>query len=385
MTNLDDNILCSTSFSNLDCDSTTGADLGVEDDIEVLDDLFVGDDATITGALFVSAGGTTFSQFGPTTVAIPGVPSDAKDILASTKLRTTTTGLIRAGIFIAETNSSLAITSGQTHGLNAIAATNSGFTVSSTKTTLAGGFVGGRYATRHGAAGTLAQVGGAAGQAQIIGDKTGIITVGYGFFDEGGDGGDGSGSIVTYKGFWVRDGIGNITNKIGLHVEDLIIGDNTSIGIQLDGAEKYALWFNNDSGTAVDGITFRATDQVTLYASAANTLKTDDTFIAATDLQSLGGFVGDVEIVTATSATLGSDDHIMLIDDDTAGGAVTITLPACASHNGRQYHIKKLGTTANVTIDGNASETIDGGLTAVLTAQYESIGIVCDSSNWSIF
>ena len=92
----------------------------------------------------------------------------------------------------------------------------------------------------------------------------------------------------------------------------------------------------------------------------------------------------DLETVIATSATLGDDDYVILVDDDTAGSTVTITLPAAASHTGREYHIKKLGTTANVVVDGNASETIDGGTTATLSAQFESISIVCDGSNWHI-
>jgi hypothetical protein len=92
----------------------------------------------------------------------------------------------------------------------------------------------------------------------------------------------------------------------------------------------------------------------------------------------------DVETVTGTSATLGNDDFVMLIDDDTAGSTVTITLPAVASHTGRVYHIKKLGTTANVIVDGNAAETIDGGATATLTVQYESIKIIANASGWHI-
>ena len=43
----------------------------------------------------------------------------------------------------------------------------------------------------------------------------------------------------------------------------------------------------------------------------------------------------------------GSRTSAMLVDDDTAGSTVTITLPAAAGA-GRLYHIKKLGTTANV-------------------------------------
>lgn len=87
--------------------------------------------------------------------------------------------------------------------------------------------------------------------------------------------------------------------------------------------------------------------------------------------------------VTSTSATA-VVDTVILVDDDTAGSTVTITLPAAASSENKQITIKKLGTTANVVIDGNASETIDGATTSTLTIQYESITVICDGSNWHI-
>lgn len=96
------------------------------------------------------------------------------------------------------------------------------------------------------------------------------------------------------------------------------------------------------------------------------------------------GFAGrldaNVTTVTGTSHTAG-DEHVILVDDDTAGSAVTITLPTAATAD-TIYHIKKLGSTANVIVDGNGAETIDGGTTATLTTQYESITIISDGSAW---
>ncbi len=94
---------------------------------------------------------------------------------------------------------------------------------------------------------------------------------------------------------------------------------------------------------------------------------------------------GDIVAVTTKTAayTALDTDHVILCDAST--GAFTITLPAAAGRTGRMYYIKKIDSSANaVTIDGNASETIDGGLTAVLTVQFESVTIVCDGSNWHI-
>ena len=87
--------------------------------------------------------------------------------------------------------------------------------------------------------------------------------------------------------------------------------------------------------------------------------------------------------VITTSYSL-DDEHTIIADDDTAGSTVTLTLPAASGIDGRIYVIKKIGTTANVVIDGNAAETIDGALTATLTTQYESITIQCDGTSWWI-
>ena len=70
---------------------------------------------------------------------------------------------------------------------------------------------------------------------------------------------------------------------------------------------------------------------------------------------------------------------------DVNGGAFTITLPASSGNAGLNFHIKKTDSSGNaVTIDGNASETIDGDLTVDITDQYESLHLVCDGNNWHV-
>lgn len=66
--------------------------------------------------------------------------------------------------------------------------------------------------------------------------------------------------------------------------------------------------------------------------------------------------------------------------------SMTITLPAASTMTGKSLTIIKTDTdlTKTVTIDGNASETINGALTYVLYTQYESVTIKCDGSNWFI-
>jgi glycosidase len=68
---------------------------------------------------------------------------------------------------------------------------------------------------------------------------------------------------------------------------------------------------------------------------------------------------------------------------DATAGNITITLAGAATIN--DIIVKKIDASANtVTIDANASETIDGGLTAVLTDQFEAIAILSNGTNWLI-
>lgn len=100
-------------------------------------------------------------------------------------------------------------------------------------------------------------------------------------------------------------------------------------------------------------------------------------------LRDLQNIALDVGTLITTPVTVGAQD-VILVDDDVIGGPALVNLPAAADNAGRRYYIKKLGTTANVTIDANGSETIDDGLTAILTVQYEALTIVSDGANWWI-
>lgn len=87
--------------------------------------------------------------------------------------------------------------------------------------------------------------------------------------------------------------------------------------------------------------------------------------------------------VTAKSAdaTLAADESIVPVS--ASGANRTMTLPAAASSTNKVYIISKSDSSANtVTVDGNASETINGALTFVLTQQYQSVVLWCDGSAW---
>lgn len=64
-------------------------------------------------------------------------------------------------------------------------------------------------------------------------------------------------------------------------------------------------------------------------------------------------------------------------------GNITATLPAAA--DGQRYTFVKTDSSVNtVTIDGNGSETINGSLTQVLSAQYDRLTIEAEGSVWYI-
>lgn len=87
--------------------------------------------------------------------------------------------------------------------------------------------------------------------------------------------------------------------------------------------------------------------------------------------------------VTTTSHSAG-DERIILVDDDTAGGDVTIALDPAADRENHIYYIKKLGSTGNVFANPDGAELIDGSVLQILASRYNSITIISDGSAWWI-
>ncbi len=89
-----------------------------------------------------------------------------------------------------------------------------------------------------------------------------------------------------------------------------------------------------------------------------------------------------VSTKTTTYTAQVTDDVILC---DTSGGGWTLALYAVSGTTGKRLIIKKTTSDTNtLTINPNASETIDGQLTQPLYAQYEEITIVSNGSTWEI-
>lgn len=99
-----------------------------------------------------------------------------------------------------------------------------------------------------------------------------------------------------------------------------------------------------------------------------------------------GSLSQKVETITATT-TLGSDSNTIVCNNGAT--AITINLPSVSSPDcaGRIYTIKKgsmMSSTANVTIDGSGSQTIDGAATFLLSDDQGAVTIANDGTEWKI-
>jgi hypothetical protein len=102
---------------------------------------------------------------------------------------------------------------------------------------------------------------------------------------------------------------------------------------------------------------------------------------ATSTLQVNGSQALSITTKTANYTATASDYTIVCNN----AGTITITLPAAAGCSGRVYVVKKISAALNnVTVDGNAAETIDGAATRVLTTQYESVMIQSNGTSWFI-
>jgi hypothetical protein len=85
---------------------------------------------------------------------------------------------------------------------------------------------------------------------------------------------------------------------------------------------------------------------------------------------------------TITAATTLNQTHNVVFCNS---GPYTVTLPAAASNAGKVYYIKNISSTnVTITLDGNASETIDGSTTYGLGLYKHAVRIICDGSKWHV-
>lgn len=150
--------------------------------------------------------------------------------------------------------------------------------------------------------------------------------------------------------------------------DGITISTITDLGVNSAG---FAVYANPAAFVAAKGTA--AAEGDAFYDSTDNVIKSYD---------GSNWNIGNRIVASATTTfPADSEDDVILCDATSAG--FSVTLPAAATHTGKTYVIVKTDATNNrVTIDPNASETIDGLTTGYLDRRYQSIEIVCDGSEW---
>jgi hypothetical protein len=170
----------------------------------------------------------------------------------------------------------------------------------------------------------------------------------------------------------------------------VILDANGEAIVWLDPSLSYKLVLKDSND-----VTLRTVDEVTWSGSIATVALLDGVLSAdATGRAKMAdGFNTREKMATGSESPLAvtskTTTYTATIDDNVilcSGSAFTVTLPAAASCSGKKLLIKKTDSTFSniITIDGNASETIDGATTKKLNTQYESLLIVSDGTNWQI-
>lgn len=85
----------------------------------------------------------------------------------------------------------------------------------------------------------------------------------------------------------------------------------------------------------------------------------------------------------SSDTTLTGDDYWLGVTDTSV--ARTVTLPTAVGRVGKAFVVKDesgLAGTNAITVDGSGSETVDGSSSVSISANYGSVRLMSDGSNW---
>nr|BDD47668.1 hypothetical protein 17 [bacterium] len=129
-----------------------------------------------------------------------------------------------------------------------------------------------------------------------------------------------------------------------------------------------------------NGLGLATTDELSAIAGG-----TESARFVSTHTEFKGGMEVNVTTVNAATYDLLATDYILNVTYTGTGAVTSITLPSAQVVSGRVIVIKDAGgnaNTNNITVDTEGAETIDGNATYVLDADYESVTLYSDGSNW---
>ena len=195
-----------------------------------------------------------------------------------------------------------------------------------------------------------------------------------------------AGTGITITSGQIATTITQYTDELAQDASASLLTSGSHTGISysyVDGSDKI------DSTVSLSGFSINALSDVDTATTAPTTnqvLSWNGTnWVPATISQSITRPAYSTE--STFPLNLGSVDYSSIIKRkyyiNNGSSAVTINLPAVASNDGLELVFKLLGT-GTATLDGNASETIDGATTFALSLQNSSVTITATSSGWRI-
>lgn len=203
--------------------------------------------------------------------------------------------------------------------------------------------------------------------------STAGIDVGIGFNEQ-----NASSAPIRYAAF--LGGIATGGNTAGAEIgsikfQTMVAGTLTTIFL-VDGTGNIRLGVNQRLRFSETGLT---TSRTYSWPDATTTVVGTDTAQTVS-----GKTISDLKetwVDKSSAYTMTDTDYGITLSGT---GTYTVTLPAVATRAGRIYQFKKTGASGTVTIDGNASETIDGATTKALNTQWDKLKIMCTGTEWLI-
>jgi hypothetical protein len=134
---------------------------------------------------------------------------------------------------------------------------------------------------------------------------------------------------------------------------------------------------------ADDSINALAADlSITINAGEAQIFKAIGDIVWKTVLP-----INSITTVAAATYDVLATDELLHVTYTATGAVTSITLPTAGTTRGRKLTITDSGGNSsvnNITVDTEASETISGAATAIISGDYDSIDLYSDGANWFI-